>query len=275
MYGKIFASMYDGTLKEDWKALVTFQQMIVLADVDGIVDITPSSISGRTGIPLEIIEHGIAALSLPDASSRTPTDEGKRINLLDDHRKWGWYIVNYEIYRDLRDADMVRFRNRDRKQKQRAREAECHTPSHPVTPCHAMSRHIDIDIDTDTNIDTDLSSSKHSVEVSTARAKTKPGYSKDFEEFWQAYPSDRRGSKKRAFIEWRKLDADKGLIIGDILNRVKVDKLFIEDDGKFVPHAERWLSGERWLNDIKPVSRFGDVTDKNIRVGMDWVENGL
>ena len=116
---------------------------------------------------------------------------------------------------------------------------------------------------------------KHSVEFSTAPAKTKPGYSIDFEEFWRAYPSDRRGSKKRAFIEWRKLDADKGLIIGDILNRVKVDKLFIEDDGKFVPHAERWLSGERWLNDIKPVSRFGDVTDKNIRVGMDWVENGL
>ena len=39
MYGKIFHSIYDGTLAEDWRAPITFQQLIVLCDADGIVDI--------------------------------------------------------------------------------------------------------------------------------------------------------------------------------------------------------------------------------------------
>ena len=56
--------MYDGTLatKGPWQALVTFQQLIILADRNGEVDMTPEAISRRTTIPLEIIEHGIKAL---------------------------------------------------------------------------------------------------------------------------------------------------------------------------------------------------------------------
>ena len=59
MYGKIFQSMYDGTISVNWKGLVTFQQMIVLCDSEGVIDITPPALSNRTRIPLEIIEEGI------------------------------------------------------------------------------------------------------------------------------------------------------------------------------------------------------------------------
>ena len=59
MYGKIFESIYDGTLGDDWRALITFQQMIVLCDSDGVVDMTPAAISRRTNIPVEHIEAGI------------------------------------------------------------------------------------------------------------------------------------------------------------------------------------------------------------------------
>ena len=105
MYGKIFHSIYDGTLAEDWRALITFQQLIVLCDADGIVDMTPSSISRRTGIPLEHIEHGLSVLEKEDKHSRTPNEEGRRIELIDSHRPWGWHIVNHKHYRDLRTAD--------------------------------------------------------------------------------------------------------------------------------------------------------------------------
>ena len=54
MYGKIFESMYDGSMYGQWEAIITMQQMIVLADKDGIVDITPPALSARTSIPLEI-----------------------------------------------------------------------------------------------------------------------------------------------------------------------------------------------------------------------------
>ena len=71
--------MYDGTLYGNWKALVTLQQMIILCDMDGFVDMTPQAIAARTGIPLEIIRTGITALEEPDPYSRTPDLEGRRI----------------------------------------------------------------------------------------------------------------------------------------------------------------------------------------------------
>jgi hypothetical protein len=104
MYAKVFSQIYDGTLctKGPWQALVTFQQMLVLADLDGNVDMTPAAISRRTTIPLDIIETGIAELALPDPESRTPTAEGRRILPLSADRSWGWKIVNYSHYRELK-----------------------------------------------------------------------------------------------------------------------------------------------------------------------------
>lgn len=103
MYAKLFAQMYDGTLatKGPWEALVTFQQMLVLSDKDGHVDMTAETIARRTTIPLEIIVKGIQVLMEPDPESRSPKDEGRRIVLLSENRAWGWRIVNYPEYRRL------------------------------------------------------------------------------------------------------------------------------------------------------------------------------
>lgn len=101
MYGKIFDSMYDGTLSENWQALVTFQQMIVLCDADGVIDMTPAAISRRTGIPIDHIKVGIEILENPDENSRTEDEEGRRIVRLDDHRAWGWRLVNYRKFQNI------------------------------------------------------------------------------------------------------------------------------------------------------------------------------
>lgn len=107
MYGKIFAQMYEGTLasKGPWEALVTFQQLVVLANKHGEIDMTPEAIANRTTIPLKIIRKGIAVLELPDPDSRTPDEEGRRILRLNAHRSWGWRLVNYEKYRRIRSEE--------------------------------------------------------------------------------------------------------------------------------------------------------------------------
>ena len=159
MYGKLFESMYDGTLASDWKALVTFQQMIVLADQDGVVDVTPEALHRRTGIPVDIIKDGIDALERPDERSRTPDCNGCRIIRIDDHRDWGWQIVNHEKYRNLVNAEEKRRKTRERVQKHREmmRNADvtpCNADVTPcnagVTPCNEMYAHTDTDTDTDT-----------------------------------------------------------------------------------------------------------------------------
>lgn len=107
MYSKVFASMYDGTLatKGPWQALVTFQQLLILANKFGIVDMTAEAISRRTTIPLEIIEIGIPALEEIDQDSRSPNEDGRRIMRLDPIRKWGWQIVNYEKYAKIKSEE--------------------------------------------------------------------------------------------------------------------------------------------------------------------------
>ncbi|MCA9470398.1 MAG: hypothetical protein KC643_33800 [Nitrospira sp.] len=107
MYGKIFQSMYDGTLVSvgPWEAMVTFQQLIILADKFGQVDMTPLAISRRTSIPLKIIVKGLKALEQPDPQSRIPVEDGRRIVCLSDTRPWGWRIVNHGHYRQIRSGD--------------------------------------------------------------------------------------------------------------------------------------------------------------------------
>lgn len=105
MYGKLFASMFTGSLHGHWQAIVTFQQMVILADKDGTVEVTPAALSAITSIPLDIIEVGITVLEAPDVNSRTPDEDGRRIVRINPARPWGWHITNYAHYRAIRTAE--------------------------------------------------------------------------------------------------------------------------------------------------------------------------
>lgn len=114
--------MYDGTLatKGPWQALVTFQQMIILADKNGVVDMTAEAISRHTTIPLEIISVGLEHLQKADPDSRSPDEDGRRIVLLSDHRAWGWRVVNYGHYRKIRSEEERREYHRQYMRKKRS-----------------------------------------------------------------------------------------------------------------------------------------------------------
>jgi hypothetical protein len=142
MYGKLFAQMYDGTLATSgpWQALVTFQQLIILADKHGEVDMTPEAISRRTTIPLDVVTTGLRELLKPDKHSRTPDEDGRRIVPLSDTRDWGWRIVNYGKYRKIRSQDERReylaayqreYRARQRVNKN-VNTKTAHTQSQPI-----------------------------------------------------------------------------------------------------------------------------------------------
>lgn len=122
--------MYDGSLATvgPWQALVTFQQLIILADREGFVDMTHEAISRRTIIPLEIIRKGIAVLEEPDPQSRDGANDGRRILRIADHRDWGWKIVNYAKYRAIRSADERREYMREYMRKKAAEDQSKTTP---------------------------------------------------------------------------------------------------------------------------------------------------
>lgn len=121
MYTKVFRQIYDGTLADNWQALVTFQQLLVLADEAGVVDMTIGAIHRKTGIPVDVLTAGIAILEAPDPASRTPDMEGRRIARMDEHRDWGWFLVNFMKYRQLVSKDEKRQADRSRISNQRAK----------------------------------------------------------------------------------------------------------------------------------------------------------
>jgi hypothetical protein len=84
---------------------------------------------------LEIVEMAIEKLCAPDPESRTPDEDGCRLVLIDEHRNWGWRIVNYQKYRNIRDEEARRISNRSYKREQRAKERA--VTHHGVAP----SRH--------------------------------------------------------------------------------------------------------------------------------------
>lgn len=132
MYGKVFESIYDGTLHGHWQAIVTMQQLIVLATEDGVVDMTPKAIADRTTIPLRIIEAGLEHLAKPDQFTRTPGEDGRRIVPLDDHRPWGWRLVNYAKYRGLRNMEQKKQADRERLAEKRNKNRNVAIPSQSV-----------------------------------------------------------------------------------------------------------------------------------------------
>jgi hypothetical protein len=98
--------------------------LLVLADRDGVVDMTLDAIARRTNVPETIVANAIAHLMCADRASRSPEEDGRRLVKLDSRRDWGWQIVNYDHYRNIRDEESRRAYFRDRKRQQRLQAAE-------------------------------------------------------------------------------------------------------------------------------------------------------
>jgi hypothetical protein len=117
MYAKIFRQVFDSSLADDPEVMRVFIYMCVLADPDGVVDMTFNSISRTTRIPIEEVERSIRKLMQPDPTSRSFKEDGARLVLIDSgQRDWGWRIVNYKHYRSVRSEEERRsfFRGRRR-----------------------------------------------------------------------------------------------------------------------------------------------------------------
>ena len=229
MYGKLFASMYDGTLYGQWEAIVTFQQMIILCDSVGVLDMTPPALAARTSIPLDIIEKGISALESPDPYSRSPDQDGRRIERLDDHRPWGWRIINHHRYRQMGSVEAKKEADRERIARKRATSRNVSQPVAEVA-----------------YTDTNRRKKEHAQQVE--RESTFPA-------FWAVYP--RRIGKADALKAWRSLNPDEALsdvILASVKSHMKI---WERGDGKFVPYPASFLRGRRWEDEEAPSRDLG------------------
>jgi hypothetical protein len=103
MYGKIFASMFTGSLMGSGShvyAVMTYA--VANADAEGFVELNPALLAALIGDPRERIEQAIEHLCAADPHSRTPDEDGRR---LVQEGQFLFRIVNYAKYRGQRDAE--------------------------------------------------------------------------------------------------------------------------------------------------------------------------
>ena len=129
MYCKLFASLYQGTLRGCSDEILVFTNLLAHADQHGIVDKHWRAIAEETGLSRERVEAAILKLEEPDPESRSPEQDGRRIVRIDEHRAWGWQVVNYGKYRAIRNEDDRREQNRLAQQRFREKNKQSKPPS--------------------------------------------------------------------------------------------------------------------------------------------------
>lgn len=102
MYAKVFDSIYSGSLRGRAHEQLVFIYLLVNSwQTKGICDIHPRRICDDVGLTMAEVSDAIDYLQRPDPESRSPKLSGRRIELLDEHRSWGWRIVNWDKYNSI------------------------------------------------------------------------------------------------------------------------------------------------------------------------------
>lgn len=99
-YAPLFDTLTKGTLCGRWPDIGLWPIVLSLADRHGVVDVTPDYLSRVTGLAEPEVTACMARFCQPDPSSRSGAAGGARLVLLDEHRAWGWRVVNHGLYRE-------------------------------------------------------------------------------------------------------------------------------------------------------------------------------
>ena len=128
MYVKLFRSIFQGTLRGNSNGLLVFTNLLANCDRDGVVDVHPKAIAEEVGLDVETVRAVLIDLEAPDAESRSPDEDGRRIVRMDGHRAWGWRVVNYGKYRAIKNEEDRREANRLAVAKHRAKASKASLP---------------------------------------------------------------------------------------------------------------------------------------------------
>jgi uncharacterized phage protein (TIGR02220 family) len=101
-FTKLFSGLTESTVwVEPYPTRILWVSMLSWADKRGRVFGSIPGIARRAGINMDEAEAAMVSFMSPDRHSRTPDNEGRRIEKIDG----GWRLLNYAKYRELRDHE--------------------------------------------------------------------------------------------------------------------------------------------------------------------------
>lgn len=262
MFAKIFSQIFDSSIADDWQVRVVFEDLLILADADGTLDMTPEAIAARTRVPLEIVSRAITKLEEPDNRSRSPDYDGRRLIRLNDHRDWGWTIVNYVRYREIRNkVDRKEYMRNYMREKRPSRSKERLTKVNTV-------------VNLANQVNTSPSSSPSctqeergvgkgdAVSVHVVQAANPNGCIEEFSRFWEAYPlKQSRIEAERAFVEVK-----AWLFLPAILAAIQAQRTWDKWKRGFIPKPSNWLREMAWMDQPSDIARQKSIGELKAQI---------
>lgn len=96
-YSKLFSSIVTSSIWcEDNVVLRVWIAMLATCNADGVVDGAVTGFASLARVGVDDMRRALEVLMSPDPDSRTPDNEGRRIEAVPG----GWRILNYQAYRD-------------------------------------------------------------------------------------------------------------------------------------------------------------------------------
>lgn len=132
MYVKIFAGILKSSIAADTPLRRFFMDLLLIADQEGNVIATRDAIAKDLGIPRSEVDWGLERLMQPDNESGNPENEGRRLVAIEG-RGYGWTILNYGFYRDVKTAAELRSANARRQAEFKARHRASNASNDEVT----------------------------------------------------------------------------------------------------------------------------------------------
>ena len=129
-YTKLFSSIVTSTIwVESDRTRIVWITMLAMADRNGEIQASVPGLARLAGVPIPDCEEALAKFIAPDRYSRTPDDEGRRIEKIEG----GWALLNHAKYREMASRDDSKAANTERQRRHREKEKR----NAAVTPCNA------------------------------------------------------------------------------------------------------------------------------------------
>ena len=103
MYGKIFESLYDGSMVGAGPTVfAVWGYCIAKADRGGVVNLNPVLLAPIIGTSRVDIERAIEYLERPDPNSKNPDHEGRRLLNMSG---FAYFVVSHAVYRGMNNGE--------------------------------------------------------------------------------------------------------------------------------------------------------------------------
>lgn len=195
-YTPLFDSLTRGTLCGRWPDIGLWPIILSLADKNGIVDVTPLYIAGITGLSVDEVVPCMRRFCEPDPYSRSQDHEGRRLVLLDNHRDWGWRVVNHGKYREK-----ARLAAKNARDVESGKEAERKKSARDAGESPPMSA----DVRRNPPVSDPSNANANANAGKTTTGAPRPDDSPEFAEFKSLYP--KRGGSQPWSNAWKAIRA--------------------------------------------------------------------